>query len=173
MNNGWQKPFGSFEFLFMRKIPTTVFAALISAPVSVPFELTRIAYYADKTFPKELQRGYTSYFNALTRIPFEEGPYYLFKNSAPIYVKNFLSSLTMFYLFDFLKDKASWMWRVINLFRLEKSLTYLVKLRWQDFPLIWLVLSLTLLRLQLEKWSSYGLKKRVECAPGKEITERQ
>jgi solute carrier family 25 (mitochondrial oxoglutarate transporter), member 11 len=40
----------------MRKIPTTVLAALISAPVSVPFELARIAYYADKTYPKELQR---------------------------------------------------------------------------------------------------------------------
>jgi hypothetical protein len=38
-----------------------------------------MAYYADKTFPKELQKGYKSYFNALVRIPFEEGPYYLFK----------------------------------------------------------------------------------------------
>jgi solute carrier family 25 oxoglutarate transporter 11 len=56
LNNGWQKPFGSFEFLFMRKIPTSMLAALVSAPVSVPFELARIAYYADKTYPKELQR---------------------------------------------------------------------------------------------------------------------
>lgn len=89
-NNGWQKPFGSFEFLFMRKIPTTLLAALFTAPVGVPFELARMAYYADKTYPKELQRGYSSYFNALRRIPFEEGPYFLFKNSAPIYIRNFL-----------------------------------------------------------------------------------
>ncbi len=42
----------------MRKIPTTVLAALISAPVSVPLELARMTYYADKTYPKELQRVY-------------------------------------------------------------------------------------------------------------------
>jgi len=38
----------------MRKIPTTLLAALLSAPISIPFELARMAYYADKTFPKEL-----------------------------------------------------------------------------------------------------------------------
>ena len=54
LNNGWQKPFGSFEFLFMRKIPTTMLAAILTAPISIPFELTRMAYYADKTFPKDL-----------------------------------------------------------------------------------------------------------------------
>jgi len=37
-------------------VPTTLLAALISAPVSIPFELTRMAYYADKTFPQELQK---------------------------------------------------------------------------------------------------------------------
>ena len=87
-------------------------AALISAPVGVPFELARLAFYADKTFPKELQRGYTSYFNALWRIPFEEGPYYLMRNSFPIYFRNFLQTFTLFYTFDFIKDKGSWMWRV-------------------------------------------------------------
>jgi solute carrier family 25 oxoglutarate transporter 11 len=35
----------------MRKIPTTLLAAALSAPLSVPFELARIAYYADKTWP--------------------------------------------------------------------------------------------------------------------------
>lgn len=28
--------------------------AAITAPVSVPFEIARMTYYADKTFPKEL-----------------------------------------------------------------------------------------------------------------------
>ena len=90
LNNGWQKPFGAFEFQFLRKLPGTILGALVSAPVGVPFELARLAFYADKTFPKELQRGYTSYFNALLRIPFEEGPYYLMRNSFPIYFRNFL-----------------------------------------------------------------------------------
>lgn len=64
-----------------------------------------MAYYADKTFPEELQRGYKSYFNALRRIPFEEGPYYLFKNCFPFLMRNFFQTATMYYTYDFLKDK--------------------------------------------------------------------
>lgn len=71
-----------------------------------------MTFYADKTFPKELQRGYTSYLNALFRIPFEEGPYWLFKNSFPLYFRNFLSTFTLFYTYDWLKDKMSFCWRV-------------------------------------------------------------
>jgi hypothetical protein len=36
----------------------------------VPFENARRAYYADKTWPLELRKGYTSPTNALLRIPF-------------------------------------------------------------------------------------------------------
>ncbi len=64
-----------------------------------------MAYYGDKTFPKELQRNYTSYFNALRRIPFEEGPYFLFKNCFPLLMKNFFQTLTLMYTYDYLKDK--------------------------------------------------------------------
>jgi hypothetical protein len=38
----------------MRKIPGSALAALVTAPLSIPFELARMAYYADKTFPVEL-----------------------------------------------------------------------------------------------------------------------
>lgn len=89
VNSGWQLTFGGFEFNVTRKIPTAIFAAGITAPLSVPFEIARMAYYGDKTFPKELQRGYSSYWSALLRIPFEEGPYFLFKNSFPIIMRNF------------------------------------------------------------------------------------
>jgi solute carrier family 25 oxoglutarate transporter 11 len=39
--------------------------------LTVPFENARRAYYADKTWPLELRKGYTSPINALLRIPFE------------------------------------------------------------------------------------------------------
>lgn len=97
---------GTFEYGFLRKVPGTMFAALVTAPIGIPLETARMAYYADKTFPKELQKGYTSYWNALLRIPFEEGPYYLFKNSFPIFGRNFLQTLTLFYSFDWMKDKV-------------------------------------------------------------------
>lgn len=96
----------------MRKIPTTLFAALFTAPMSVPFEIARMAFYGDKTFPKELQRGYSNYLSALVRIPFEEGPYFLFKNSFPLILRNFFQTYTLFFAYDFLVDKGSFAWRV-------------------------------------------------------------
>jgi hypothetical protein len=53
--------------------------------LGVPFENARRAYFADKTWPVELRRGYTSPTNALLRIPFEEGVGYLFKGGFPIW----------------------------------------------------------------------------------------
>jgi solute carrier family 25 oxoglutarate transporter 11 len=114
INSGWQKPFAGFEYAFQRKIPGTMLIAFLTAPLGIPFEMTRMAYYADKTFPEELQRGYKSYFNALRRIPFEEGPYYLFKNTSPLFIRNFFQTFTLFYTYDFLKDKCSWMWRIMD-----------------------------------------------------------
>jgi hypothetical protein len=52
---------------------------------TIPFENARRAYFADKSWPLELRRGYTSPLNALVRVPFEEGPSYLFKGGFPIY----------------------------------------------------------------------------------------
>jgi solute carrier family 25 (mitochondrial oxoglutarate transporter), member 11 len=53
--------------------------------LSIPFENARRAYYADKTWPLEMRRGYTSPVNAFIRIPFEEGTSYLFRGGFPIY----------------------------------------------------------------------------------------
>ena len=52
--------------------------------LTVPFENARRAYYADKTWPHELRRNYSSPTQALFRIPYEEGPYYLFRGALPI-----------------------------------------------------------------------------------------
>ncbi|EGR29516.1 oxoglutarate malate translocator protein, putative [Ichthyophthirius multifiliis] len=112
VNNGWQRPFAGFEYNFIRKIPGSIFAALLTAPIGIPFEMARYAYYADKTFPKELQRGYSNYLSALFRIPLEEGPYYLFKNTSPLFLRNFFQTYTLLYTYDFLQDKMSFIWRV-------------------------------------------------------------
>jgi len=104
-NSGWYRPFGSFEVNYYRRLPGVLFAALATSWISVPFDLAKMAYYADKTFPQELQRGYTSYLNALRRIPFEEGPYFLFKNCFPFLMRNFFQTSTLFFMYDWLKDK--------------------------------------------------------------------
>lgn len=125
INNGWQSVWGSSEYGFPRKIPGAFLIACLTSPIGVPFEVARMAYYGDKTFPKELQRGYTSYFNALWRIPFEEGiklsfyqilgPYFLFKNSFPIFGRNIMQTFTLFYTFDFVKDKTNLLWREVGI----------------------------------------------------------
>lgn len=54
INNGWQSSWGSFEYAFPRKVPGTMFISALTCWVGVPFEVARMAYYGDKTFPKEL-----------------------------------------------------------------------------------------------------------------------
>lgn len=105
INSGWHATFGTTEINFLRKIPPTLVVAAATSWLGVPLEMARMAYYADKTFPKELQRGYKSYFHALRRIPFEEGPYYLFKNTFPFVMRNFLHTFTLLFTYDFVIDK--------------------------------------------------------------------
>lgn len=76
----------------------------------VPFEMARRAYYADKTWPLELQKGYTSPTNALLRIPFEEGPYYLFKGGFPIITHAYLFWTTWMTIYPFFKNKFFFFW---------------------------------------------------------------
>ena len=71
--------YNSYKHLFCALLATTP-----TAHLTVPFENARRAYFADKTWPIELRRNYTSPTQALLRIPFEEGPYYLFRGGFPI-----------------------------------------------------------------------------------------
>ena len=76
----------------------------------VPFEIARRAYYADKTWPVELRKGYTSPTNALLRIPFEEGPYYLFKGGFPLVAHAWIFWTSWFTIYSFMKNKLYFMW---------------------------------------------------------------
>lgn len=69
-NSGWQYNFGGFEYSYYRRMPTVLTAFLVSSPFAVAGEMALRAYRADRTFPSELQKGYTSFFNAFRRIPF-------------------------------------------------------------------------------------------------------
>jgi solute carrier family 25 oxoglutarate transporter 11 len=90
---------------FWRRIVPTVAASALTCWMSVPFEVARAAYYADRTYPKELQKGYSSIANALLRIPKEEGVNYLFKSAVPIMARNYVAFSFLTYLYDFSYDK--------------------------------------------------------------------
>lgn len=70
-NSGWSANFGGVEYSYYRKLPTIFAAAAITAPFGVMMDMASRAYYSDKTFPKELQKGYKSFLDAFKRIPFE------------------------------------------------------------------------------------------------------
>lgn len=114
-NSGWSANFGGFEYSFYRKLATIMASAIVSSPTGVLVDMVTRAYYADKTFPKELQKGYKNWLDAFKRIPFEEGPYYLFKNTFPLYIKHIIGPFTAFFCFDFLIDKVSVLWRTTNM----------------------------------------------------------
>jgi solute carrier family 25 oxoglutarate transporter 11 len=42
-NHGWQKTAAGFEHLFARRVPGSMFISLITAPISVPFEMAKMA----------------------------------------------------------------------------------------------------------------------------------
>lgn len=114
-NSGWSANFGGVEYSYYRKVPTFGAAACLTAPLGVMMDMLSRAYYADKSFPKELQKGYKSILDAFKRIPFEEGPYYLFKNTFPLFIKHSVGPFTAFFCYDWLIDKLSIMWRVSSM----------------------------------------------------------
>ncbi len=85
-------------------------AALSTCWTGLPFENARRAYYADKSWPLELRKGYTSPTNALLRIPFEEGPIYLFKGGLPLVVSSYLFWSGYFTYYSFMKNKFFFLW---------------------------------------------------------------
>jgi hypothetical protein len=78
--------------------------------LTVPFENARRAYYADKTWPLELRRNYTSPTNALLRIPFEEGVPALMRGGFPIVANQWLFWVTYLTFYTFNKNKFHFLW---------------------------------------------------------------
>jgi solute carrier family 25 (mitochondrial oxoglutarate transporter), member 11 len=81
-----------------------------TALLGVPFENARRAYFADKTWPTELRRGYTSPLNALLRIPVEEGPGYLFKGGFPIWSSQLVFWTGFCTVYAWTKNKFFFLW---------------------------------------------------------------
>jgi len=81
-----------------------------TAALTVPFENARRAYYADKTWPHELRRNYSSPTQALFRIPFEEGITYLFRGGFPLIMNQFLFWTCFMTHYNWIKNKAFFLW---------------------------------------------------------------
>lgn len=104
-------------------------AALPTSWTAVPLEMASRAYYADKTWPIEMRRGYRSPLNALARIPFEEGPSYLFKGGLPIVARDFMFFSFFFTTYAWFKNKMFFFW-VYNDFSYEYCKSIMIVASW-------------------------------------------
>lgn len=104
---GWAQIWGSVNTDVWKRLGPSVVASFLTCWTAVPLEIARKAYIADKKFPEHLRRNYRSVANALFRIPFEEGPSYLFKNGQPTMLHNFILTGVTLSTFDFLIDMFS------------------------------------------------------------------
>ena len=84
INGGTMSPSDYADINIWKHFVTANLAIIPVMWTGIPFENARRAYYADKTWPIELRKGYTSPINALLRIPFEDGLVHLFRGSMPI-----------------------------------------------------------------------------------------
>lgn len=87
-----------------RRFIPSLAAALASCWVAPPFEIAYKAFIADGKLPENLRRNYKSSFDALIKIPFHEGPAFLYKNSLPTMLGTLFETFGLLYFSDYLLD---------------------------------------------------------------------
>jgi hypothetical protein len=95
----------------VKYILCSFYAALLSCWTQYPLDVARKTYYADIQWPEELRKGYRSPLHALLKIPFTEGPLYLFRGGLPVCAGNFFGMGWMFFIYSWIKDKAFFLWK--------------------------------------------------------------
>jgi solute carrier family 25 oxoglutarate transporter 11 len=107
---GTWSPVSISDFNIIKNIFHSWACAIPVCWVGIPFETARKAYYADLTWPAELRKGFRSPLHALAKIPFTEGPLYLFKGGLLTYVGNVQLTAFTFLFYSWLKNKAFFLW---------------------------------------------------------------
>lgn len=90
-----------------------IFAWISAIPVcwiGIPLETARSAYYADKTWPEEFRKGYRSPLHALIKIPFTEGPLFLFKGGLLTYAGHVQLTAGILFAYTWLMNKLFFLW---------------------------------------------------------------
>lgn len=113
--------------------------------IGIPFYIARRAYYADQTWPAELRKGYRSPLHALLKIPFTEGPLFLFKGGVPFYIGNSIFTGWVFYLYTWLKNKLFFLWLYNDIhYNIVKFWYFFLKKHSQYFICYWSYVRLSL-----------------------------
>jgi len=108
---GTYSPYFFADFHSIKMMSFSFLAGFLSGWTNYPLAVARRAYYADLTYPEEMRKGFRSPLHALVKIPFVEGPLYLFRGGWLHYMGNSIGFGWIMYSYLFLKDKLSFLWR--------------------------------------------------------------
>ena len=82
-------------------------AGSVGAFCAAPTDVALVRMQGDSTFPKSQRRNYRSLFNALHRIPREEGFFNLWKGAVPTMGRGASLNFGMFLTYEELKERLS------------------------------------------------------------------
>lgn len=103
---GFSQTFGSVNIDQWKRYFPMMGASFLTCWIMAPLEVAREAYFGDRTFPKELRKGYNSIPDALFKLA-KTDPYALFKNSLPTAMASFVQTSFLLGIFDYLFDLVS------------------------------------------------------------------
>jgi len=92
---------------FWENCACSLTAGGLGALVGTPADLILIRMQADSTLPVEQRRNYTSVFNAMRRIPAEEGVLSLWKGGVPTITRAMALNLGMFTTYEESKQRLT------------------------------------------------------------------
>lgn len=104
-------PYTYADFNLFKNLIMGFGAAALTGWTNYPLAIARQAYYADKTWPEELRKGYRSPLHALVRIPFTEGLPYLFRGGSLYYVANTIGYGWVLFFYTYFKDKLVFLYK--------------------------------------------------------------
>jgi hypothetical protein len=91
---------------FVKHFLTAGAVGALTSWIPVPFHNIMVRYNQDQILPREFARGYKSPLHAAFQIVKQDGLYPLVRSGGPLMAENTLNTMMMFYMVDFLKDKA-------------------------------------------------------------------
>lgn len=98
------------DFNTIKYLIFCLFSGFAAGWTAYPLQVAREAYFADKTWPKDLQKGYRSPLHALFKIPFVEGPMFLFRGGLLPWFGNGFNAGMTFFFYLWLKNKLFFLW---------------------------------------------------------------
>jgi len=98
---------GGENLSFAQKGMCSLTAGGLGALVGTPADMILIRMQADATLPVDQRRNYTSVFNAIKRIPKEEGIFNLWKGGVPTVVRAMSLNLGMFTTYEESKERLT------------------------------------------------------------------